>query len=190
MKKHDFVKAFFKDAKMVGSMRPSSKSLTKKMLAGIDFEKAKTIVELGPGTGVITRKIIEKMAPDAQLFVFELHDEFYLNLNQSIDDKRVHIIHDSAEKIKEYLEKYNVHCTDAVVSSLPLANFPKSLRANVVEAAKDSLTDDGLMTQFQYSLQSKNYLKSKFKDVKINYTLWNFPPAFVYSCRKSTNGTK
>ncbi len=190
MKKRDFVRAFFKDAKMVGSMRPSSKSLTKKMLNEIDFVKAKIIVELGPGTGVFTRKIIEKMGPDAQLFVFELHDEFYYNLSNTIVDERVHFIHDSAEKIQEYLEKHNVHCADAVVSSLPLANFPKGLRANVVKAAIDSLSDDGLMTQFQYSLQSKNFLKSKFNDVKINYTFWNFPPAFVYTCRKSTKHTK
>lgn len=190
MEKRDFFKAFFKDAKMVGSMRPSSKVLTKKMLDGIDFSKAKNIVELGPGTGVFTRKILEKMAPDAQLLVFELHDEFYHNLTHSIKDKRVHIIHDSAEKIQEYLAHYNMHKADAVISSLPLANFPKTLRANIVNATIASLSEDGLMTQFQYSLQSKNYLKSNFKDVKINYTFWNFPPAFVYTCRNSVSTTK
>ncbi len=186
MEKSNFIKAFFKDAKMIGSIRPSSKYLTKSMLDSIDFSKAKIIVELGPGTGVITREILSKMAPDARLLVFELHDDFYHNLNRTILDKRVEFIHDSAEKIKEYLEHFNLHEADAVISSLPLANFPKELRDNVVSAAKDSLAEDGLMTQFQYSLQSKKFLQSNFKSVKINYTFWNFPPAFVYTCRKST----
>lgn len=189
MEKRNFFKAFFKDAKMVGSIRPSSKHLTKKMLDSVDFSKAKTIVELGPGTGVFTREILAKMAPDAQLLVFELHDDFYHNLNKSIHDKRVHFIHDSAEKIEEYLMKYNLHEADAVISSLPLANFPKELRSSIVDAAKNSLSNEGLMTQFQYSLQSKKYLQSTFDDVKINYTFWNFPPAFVYTCRKSTEAT-
>lgn len=189
MEKRKFIKAFFKDAKMVGSMRPSSKYLTRKMLDGIDFNEAKIIVELGPGTGVFTREILAQMAPDATLLVFELHDEFFHILNKSITDKRVHFIHDSAEKIEEYLTQYNLHKADAVVSSLPLANFPNALRSSIVGAAKNALTDDGLLTQFQYSLQSKKYLESTFDDVKINYTFWNFPPAFVYTCRKSTNPT-
>ncbi len=184
MEKRDFFKAFFKDAKMVGSMRPSSKQLTKKMLDNVDFSEAKTIIELGPGTGVFTREILSKMAPDARLLVFELHDEFYHKLNSSIKDERVHFIHDSAEKIEEYLEKFNLHQADAVISSLPLANFPKELRSTIVNAAKKSLSDEGLLTQFQYSLQSKKYLESTFDEVKIKYTLWNFPPAFVYTCRK------
>jgi phospholipid N-methyltransferase len=189
MEKRNFFKAFFKDAKMVGSIRPSSKHLTKSMLDSVDFKNAKTIVELGPGTGVFTREILSKMAPDAQLLVFEVHDDFYINLNKTIKDERVHFIHDSAEKIEEYLTKYNLHQADAVISSLPLANFPKELRSTIVDAAKNALSDEGLLTQFQYSLQSKKYLKSKFKDVQIKYTFWNFPPAFIYTCRKSTKGT-
>ncbi len=189
MEKRDFFRAFFKNAKMVGSLRPSSKQLTKSMLNSVDFSKAKTIIELGPGTGVFTREILAKMAPDATLLVFELHDEFFHNLNKSIKDDRVHFIHDSAEKLKEYLDQHNMHQTDAVISSLPLANFPKELRANIVKAAIDSLADDGCLAQFQYSLQSKKYLKSMFPKVKINYIFWNFPPAFVYTCRKLAKPT-
>ncbi len=114
MEKRNFMKAFLKDAKLIGSIRPSSKQLTKSMLDSIDFSTAKTIVELGPGTGVITRQIVEQMAPDATLLVFELHDEFYHNLRKSIQDKRVFFIHDTAEKIKEYLEQYNLHEADVL----------------------------------------------------------------------------
>jgi|TARA_R110000737_G_scaffold182215_1_gene205539 phosphatidylethanolamine/phosphatidyl-N-methylethanolamine N-methyltransferase len=184
MEKRDFFKEFFKNKKLVGSMRPSSPALTEKMLSPIDFSKVKTIVELGPGTGVFTRQILERMAPDAQLLVFELHDQFYHNLKSTIHDERCHIVHDSAEKLSDYLEHYNLHKADVVISSLPLANFSKDLRGNIVSAAKDALTKDGIMTQFQYSLQSKKYLKSEFGKVKINYAFWNFPPAFIYTCQK------
>lgn len=165
-------------------MRPSSPALMEKMLSPIDFSKVKTIVELGPGTGVFTRQILERMAPDAQLLVFELHDQFYHNLKTSIDDNRCHLVHDSAEKLGDYLAHYNLHQADVVISSLPLANFSKDLRGNIVSAAKNALCENGIMTQFQYSLQSKKFLKAEFEKVKINYTFWNFPPAFIYTCKK------
>ena len=75
--KKTFLKQFLKEKKMVGSIRPSSRFLTEKMLENVDFNSAKVIVELGPGTGVFTKKIIEKMAEDAVLLVFELNDNFF-----------------------------------------------------------------------------------------------------------------
>ena len=56
--KKSFIAHFLKERKMVGAMAPSSKFLAKKMLARIAFDQAKVIVELGPGTGVFTQRII------------------------------------------------------------------------------------------------------------------------------------
>ena len=69
--KRSFLKQFWKEKKMVGAMAPSSRFLAKKMLKNIDFENARILIELGPGNGVFTEKIIEKMHPDAKLLVFE-----------------------------------------------------------------------------------------------------------------------
>ena len=55
--KKSFLKSFWAEKKMVGSMTPSSRFLMDKMLKNIDFKKSKLIVELGPGTGVFTEKI-------------------------------------------------------------------------------------------------------------------------------------
>jgi len=94
--KKGFLKQFWKEKKMVGAMAPSSRFLAKKMLKNIDFNSEKVIVELGPGTGVFTKEIIQKMAPDAHLLVFELNDNFYKALKKSIHDERVILIHDTA----------------------------------------------------------------------------------------------
>ena len=169
---------------MIGSMTPSSRFLTKKMLENIDFESTKTIVELGPGNGVFTEEIISRMSKDAVLLVFELNETLYLDLTERITDNRVHLIHDSAEKIQEYLKKFNIETADVVVSSLPLAVFPNELRKNILNAAESSLTHSGKYIQFQYSLQSKEILKKMYKKVKIGFTPLNFPPAFIYTCYK------
>lgn len=182
--KKNFRKQFWKDKKMVGAMVPSSKYLASKMLENVDFTKVKTIVELGPGTGVFTDEIIEHLTPDAQLFVFELNDNFFNALEERIKDERVHIIHDSAEHINVHLAKHDLENVDVVISSLPLAVFSPDLRQSVLDASYDILKDSGKYIQFQYSLQARKMLKARYPKVNISFTPLNFPPAFVYTCKK------
>jgi len=166
---------------MVGALAPYSRFLGEKMLENVDFSKDKIIVELGPGTGVFTDLIIEKMAEDAQLYVFELNDNFFHSLNERINDPRVHIIHDSAEHIMQHLTGK----VDVVVSSLPLMVFSEEMRNCVVQKAFESIKEKGKYIQFQYSKQSKKLLQSKYADVSIKFTVKNFPPAFIYTCLKA-----
>jgi phosphatidylethanolamine/phosphatidyl-N-methylethanolamine N-methyltransferase len=183
-KKRAFLKQFIQDRKTVGSVRPSSRFLSEKMLENIDFLDAKTIVELGPGTGVFTEKILEKMAVDAQLLVFELNKNFMRGLRKKIKDPRVIFIHDSAEKMEEYLEKHHLAQADVIISSLPLFNFPQELRETIISNAYKILKNAGKYIQFQYSTQAKKLLETTFDQVSITFTPLNFPPAFVYTCDK------
>ncbi len=184
MSQNSFIKNFWKEKKMVGAMSPSSSFLAKKMLQDIDFSTAKVIVELGPGTGVFTKKIIEKMTPDTQLFVFELNEAFIHSLQRKIQDPRVHLIHDSAENIGQYLAEKGIKEADAVISSLPLTNFPKEVKENILDESKRIMKKEGYYVQFQYSLNAKKLIKERFSKVEIRFTPINFPPAFVYSCQK------
>lgn len=179
-----FLRQFWKEKKMVGAMSPSSRFLAQKMLESIDFSSAKVIVELGPGTGVFTRRMLEQLRPDGILLVFELNDNFMKQLQKEFTDPRVHLIHDSAEKIGEYLAEYGVKQADAVVSSLPLANFPPELCNRILTESKNVMHEKSLYVQFQYSLLSKKIIKQMFPKVSITFTPVNFPPAFVYTCRK------
>lgn len=165
-------------------MTPSSRFLAKKMLEHIDFSTARVIVELGPGTGVFTRKIVEKLHPEGILLVFELNDSFMNMLKKEFKDPRVILIHDSAERISYYLHKNGVEKADAIISSLPLANFDQSLKKNILRESREALNDKASYVQFQYSLNAKNQIKQFFKHVKISFTPANFPPAFIYYCQK------
>lgn len=182
--KRKFLKEFIKERRVVGAVNPSTKALGEKMIENIDFDNSKLIVELGPGTGVFTDVLMERMGGDTKLLVFELNDNFYESLNARINDPRVQIIHDSAEHLKKYLSEEEQKNVDVVVSSLPLTVFPEELRHAVLDEAYASLKNGGLYTQFQYSLQAKKLLEARYKDVSIKFTMKNFPPAFVYTCRK------
>ena len=60
MKKIQFIKESLRNIKEVGTILPSSKYVVAKMIAPINFRKKLTILELGSGSGVITKKLLEK----------------------------------------------------------------------------------------------------------------------------------
>lgn len=181
--KRKFLKQFFKDRQMVGAVAPSTRFLGERMLENIDFDSAKLIIELGPGNGVFTDIIIQRMAPDAKLLVFELNDTFYAGLKSRINDPRVTLFHESAENIQKYIGE--TEKADCIISSLPLMVFPEKLRHNVVNASYYALKNKGKYVQFQYSLQSKKLLEQLYQKVSIRFTIKNFPPAFIYTCQKT-----
>lgn len=180
-----FLKEFIKNKKLVGSVHPSSKTLTEKMLENINFDKSKIMVEFGPGTGVITKKIVEKMSADATLLVFELHKPFYDNLVEEFKDKpKVKIFNLCAEKLNMVLKENGFEYTDVIISSLPFSNFSKDLTIKILKSAINCLKHGGKFIQFQYSLANKKTLKNLFDQVSIKFTVNNIPPAWVYLCVK------
>lgn len=153
------------------------------MLRPIRFNKARCIVEYGPGTGIFTLKLLERLHPDGKLLVFEINKEFYEALKQ-INDPRLIVINDSAEKIESYLKAYDCPYADFIISSLPLTVLPENMVHNILINSRYCLSDSGAFIQFQYSLKLQSKLKSVFPKVKIRFTFFNIPPAFIFICRK------
>lgn len=181
-KKTSFFKALFKKGNKNGSVMPSSIFLCKKMISAIDFNKARCIVELGPGDGVITREILKKMGPNTQLFLFEMNEEFVRDFLQ-FNDPRVHVIADSAEFMGKYLQEAGITHVDYIISSLPLTIFPPELKEKILDESRRLMSHNGVYMQYLYSTIVAKLLKMKFKRVKMSYVPLNIPPAFVFTCQ-------
>lgn len=158
----------------VGAIVPSSKSLVTAMLSPIDFERAKTVVEFGPGTGAMTREILKRMRPDARLITFEVNDSFCRDL-AVISDDRLTVLKESAEKIDVK--------TEAIISSLPMLAFPVYKKRAILSKAAKNLASSGLFVQFQYTNELEPLLGEYFARIKRSWVPLNVPPAFVYACR-------
>ncbi len=185
MSKRSFLREFFKANRMVGSMLPSSRFLTKKMLQPIHFKQAKVIVELGPGTGVFTKELLSKMSANCHLVVIELNDTFFKDLQNKFQHPNLHLTHGSAADLSSILQALNLPKADFILSSLPLSNFPKALRTSILEAIKVNLETQGKLIQFQYTRGLKKLYGAHFEKVSIDYTVLNFPPAYIYTCANS-----
>lgn len=181
--KNVFLKSFLKNPLRTGSIVQSSPILADKMLSKIDFRNAKCIVELGGGAGIITKKILKKMHQDCVLFCFEIEPALAAKLRR-IEDSRLIIINDSAEKIDIYLKYYGFPKADCIISGLPLASLPSKTSRSILKNIYTYLPSGGQYIQFQYSLVSLRQIKYLFSSVAISFVFLNFPPAFVYVCVK------
>lgn len=184
MNKINFLKESIKSLKTSGTLFPSSRFLASKLLSAIDFKNAKLIVEFGPGNGIITKQILQRLNPNAKLITFEINDKFY-NALLKIDDPRLIVTNQSADQVMDVIKQYGFDNTDYIVSSLPLTNIPKPITNSILNSAYACLKPQGYFFQFQYSLTYYNTLKQIFNGkVHLGFEALNLPPAFVYTCQK------
>ena len=166
---------------------PSSGFLVDRLVSGVDFARARVIVEFGLGNGCVTRTILRRMRPDARLISLEINPTF-VEAGRRIPDPRLTLRHACATALPEILEEEEIESVDAVVSSLPLSIMDNGVVDRILDVARDSLGPGGRFLQYQYSLSQRHRLSHRYSDVAVGFTLLNVPPAFVYDCSRRKAG--
>ena len=182
----NFLGAYLRNWRSIGSVLPSSDYLARLMLRQLDFHNAETIIELGAGTGAITKHIITRKEKETHLLVFEPYADFVPPLEKLCSDSsNVSIIQDIAQKLPDYLKQRGLKRADYIFSSLPLAGWEKQQREDLFSMLSKHIWKGGMFIQYQYFAPTyTTSLKSYFREVKLNTTLMNFPPpTWVYACR-------
>jgi phospholipid N-methyltransferase len=177
-----FARNFFKYPSMLGSVVPSSRFLVNQLMGQIDWERARVLVEFGPGVGTITREVLKRMRPDAVLLVIELNEEFVQYLGSTIRDPRLRVVHGSAAQVRRILAQHGLSPADYIISSIPYSLLPESLRQEIVAESRHALKSQGSLLVFQYNRTLLPYLKSSFGSVKLNFQLFNILPALIFHC--------
>lgn len=179
-----FFREAIRDIKTSGTIVPSSRFLTKRMVKHIDFDTVKVIVEFGPGNGIITKEILKRIQPQTKLIAFEINDRFFESL-ENIKHSQLIIEKVSAENIAQVLKKHGFDKVDCVVSSLPFTNIPQEISDRILSNTYEAMEDNSTFVQYQYSLTYYKKLKEVFNDkVKLSFEAFNIPPAFVYIAQK------
>jgi phospholipid N-methyltransferase len=177
-----FARNFFKYPSMLGSIVPSSRFLVKDLMSEIDWDRARVLVEFGPGVGTITREVLKRMRPDAVLVVIELNEEFVQYLAATIRDPRLRIVHGSAAQVRRILAEQGLAPADCIISGLPYSLLPEELRKEIVSESRQALKAEGSLLVFQFSPSVLPYLKSSFSSVKLGFQLLNILPARIFHC--------
>lgn len=158
-------------------------------MRGIDFGRARVIVEFGMGTGCVTRRILRRMDADARLISLEINPTF-VEEARKIRDPRLTVRRACATALPEILEEEGVTGVDAVVSSLPLSIMNDEVVERILDISRDSLAPGGKFLQYQYSLNQRHRFSNRYTDVAVGFTPLNIPPAFVYDCSQHPTGPR
>jgi len=167
---------------MLGSVVPSSSFLVNDMMKQVDWDRARILVEYGPGVGTFTSEILKRMRPDAVLIAIELNTDFVDYLSEQVRDPRLRIVHGSAARVRGILAEQNLAAADYIISSLPYRNMSDALRREILEESRMALKAEGSMLLFQYTRTLLPYLESSFSSVKLNFQLLNILPALIFHC--------
>ncbi|WP_313958626.1 hypothetical protein [Paenibacillus xylanexedens] len=101
-----FLQGFLKNPKRVGSLLPSSKFLAHKIVQSVRWDEIRTIAELGPGTGAITRLMRAELPQSATVFLFERDPKMRNNLKKTYPE---FMYHSNASYLLKKMHQENVH---------------------------------------------------------------------------------
>jgi len=177
-----FALNFFRHPFMLGSIWPSSRYLVDEVLRPVDWERAKVIVEYGPGVGTITTEILRRMRPDAHLVAIETNETFVKFLKSSFADSRLHLVNESAADVGSILERLNLPPAQYVVSGIPLGSMPEAIRTDIVAKTRAALAPGGQFLVYQFTSRVLPVLQRTFEEVSRSMERRNIPPAHLFVC--------
>ncbi|MEN6389591.1 MAG: methyltransferase domain-containing protein [Syntrophomonas sp.] len=176
-----FFRKFIESPSQIGSITPSSRFLSRKMLERVDWGKIRTLAELGAGTGVFTRDIYRLKHPDCKVAVFE--KDCLMRSEIAARYSKLYYF-DDVLYLNQKMQSIGIDALDVVVSGIPFALLDDDRRESIIDQVVRLLKPNGSFVAFQYSLQMKSLLLKKFSQVEISFVPFNIPPAFVYLCHK------
>jgi len=177
-----FAANFLRHPHMLGSLVPSSRFLVNQVLDFIDWERARVIVEYGPGVGTFTDEILRRMHPDARLIAIEMNQSFVRFLCSSLQDPRLHVEHSSAVDVQLVLSKLGCTRASYIISGIPLGSMPDAIRANIAATSRDALEPGGEFVVYQFTSRVLPVLQRTFRHVRQSVERRNFPPAKLFVC--------
>jgi phosphatidylethanolamine/phosphatidyl-N-methylethanolamine N-methyltransferase len=181
-----FLSAWLRAPRSMGSITPSSRFLSRKIAAQIDVHHPGWVIELGGGTGTVTKAVLEAGVRPERMVVIERDRRLCTHLEQHFPNIRV--LRADATLLKELLESEKINKVNAIVCCLPLLTLPGDIVENVLRQVFEVLPEEGVMVQYTYGPRSpvpgKLQKRLGIKAKRAGRVLLNVPPATVWCYRK------
>ncbi len=179
-----FLSRWMKAPQFIGSLAPSSRALGRAMAREVDPGAHGAVVELGGGTGSITRALLEHGVAPGQLVVVERDWTLAALLRTCFPG--VKVLRGDAAELVALLRPLAIGAVATVVSSLPLLSLPKPARRRIVEQSFAVLGAQGIFVQYTYGVASPiNAAPELGLAGEVGQRIWcNFPPAVVWRFRR------
>ena len=163
----------------MGAVVPSGASLGRLMARGCGA--GARVVEVGAGTGALTRAILNTGVSEQDLCLVDSDERFVEMLRESFPDART--VHGDALSLSEHLEDLTGQ-VDYIISGLPLLFFSNARKRRLLAAAFALLGEGGAFHQFTYGgvcpVGRRTLDSLGLKASCLGVAALNMPPAFVY----------
>lgn len=176
----DFIRGFLRDPRGVGSVWPSSKSLAHRVISGGRARSARMVVELGPGTGAITRPLLASIPAEGRLLALEIDPVFVRLLSRDVTDQRFTIQQRASNQMKEALTSMGEDRADLVVSGIPFSTMPRQIALDTIECIRQCLAPGGRFVAYQVRPDVRKLAEPILGPPSHSLELLNIPPMNVY----------
>jgi phospholipid N-methyltransferase len=184
-----FWRQVFQDPRKVGAIGPSSRELAEVIVKNARIENARTIIELGPGGGVITEEIIRRKPAASSLLALENNPALIGPLRERF--REAAFVETCASRLPDVVAEWNIPGAESIISTLPWTLFGPELQSRIIAGVRQCLAPGGVFSiGVCYGIHLlpagrtlRTLLDACFEDVATSPIIFaNMPPAFVYSC--------
>jgi len=177
-----FLRALIARPKNIGAVAPSSRALGRAIARQLDPLRPGPVLEIGPGTGVITAEILNRGIAPERLTAIEYDPEFAAGIAARFPG--MHVIQGDAFDLNRTLGARHAEVYAGIVSGLPLLNFPVPRRRAYLDALAERLAPSAPLIQFSYGMHAPVVPPNGFNVVCAARVWANIPPARVWVYRK------
>ena len=179
-----FFKGWRQNMKAVGSIIPTSGVTARRMASVVNPHSGLPVLELGPGTGVITKAILAKGVKPENLVSVEFSTDFYNHLLGRFPG--VNFINGDAFDLGTTLGEKKDQLFDCVISAVPLLNFPMYRRVSLIEDLLKRVAPGRPVIQISYGpLSPVVALPDRYQISHYDFVVRNIPPAQLWTYRKA-----
>jgi phosphatidylethanolamine/phosphatidyl-N-methylethanolamine N-methyltransferase len=175
-----FLREWLVNPQRTGAVAPSSPQLGAAMARWLPRNPESFVLELGPGTGAVTDALLKRGLREERLVAIENN----VNLAKLLRKRfpRAQIITGDAWQMDELLRELRepVESVGAVISSLPLLNFPKAQANELARKIRAVLEPRGRWVQYSYQIvKDRSRGAENFRLLASKIVWFNLPPARV-----------
>jgi phosphatidylethanolamine/phosphatidyl-N-methylethanolamine N-methyltransferase len=184
-----FFRGFLQRPQQVGSVIQSSRFLERRLIDLAEIAAARTIVELGSGTGGTTRAILRAMQTGARLLSIEINPAFHSFLCR-IGDPRLVAHLGSAAELRAIMARYGLRGADAVISGIPFSTMHPPMASRILEEIAAALAPGGRFIAYQVRRRVEVLCRPHLGEAQVALEFLNLPPIWVFRWQKRRGNGK
>jgi phosphatidylethanolamine/phosphatidyl-N-methylethanolamine N-methyltransferase len=174
-----FFRTWIGKPKLTGAIAPSGRALARAMAAEVPLGGDLPVLELGPGTGVVTAALIERGIAVRRIVAIEFNPEFCALIRSRY--RGVNVVEGDAYDLEATLPQSARGPFAAIVSSLPLLNRAHDERVGLIASALRRVQPGSGLIQFSYGFGPPVPAQpGRFGVKRTALVLANLPPARVW----------